>query len=95
MSVRFTAEVTVMPKAEVADPQGLAVREAAGRHLRERGSASTIAGIRIGKRIVLECDGESAAEVEKTVRHLAETILTNPNIEEFSVKLSPSGGGSR
>ena len=70
--------VDVMPKPEILDPQGKAVTGALGR-LGFSGLA-----VRQGKRFELqvpEVTPEVLAEVEK----MAETLLSNPVIENFAV----------
>ena len=69
--------VDVMPKPEILDPQGKAVAAALPR-LGFRG----FTGVRQGKRFELEVDGEVTDEVLATVREAAETLLSNPVIED-------------
>ena len=69
--------VDVMPKPEILDPQGKAVAGALAR-LGYHG----FAGVRQGKRFELEVDGEVTEEVLAQVRSAAETLLSNPVIED-------------
>ena len=69
--------VDVMPKPEILDPQGKAVANALPR-LGFHGFTS----VRQGKRFELEVDGEVTDEVLETVRRAAETLLSNPVIED-------------
>jgi phosphoribosylformylglycinamidine synthase len=73
--------VDVMLKREILDPQGQAVERA----LPSLGFDG-VSDVRIGKHVELtvrDGDGEQAA------RWMAEALLANPVIEEFSVRLLP------
>ncbi len=73
--------VDVMLKREILDPQGQAVERA----LPALGFEG-VSDVRIGKHVELtvrDGDGEQAA------RQVAEALLANPVIEEFSVRLLP------
>lgn len=69
--------VDVMPKPEILDPQGKAVANALPR-LGFHGFTS----VRQGKRFELEVEGDVTPEVLETVRRAAETLLSNPVIED-------------
>ena len=69
--------VDVMPKPEILDPQGKAVANALPR-LGFDGFVS----VRQGKRFELEVEGEVTEEVLDAVRRAAETLLSNPVIED-------------
>jgi phosphoribosylformylglycinamidine synthase len=75
--------VDVMPKPEILDPQGKAVLGA----LPRLGFAGVV-DVRQGKRFELEVDGEPTDEVMAEVHKMAETLLSNPVIEDFSVSVS-------
>ncbi|MGH8869504.1 MAG: phosphoribosylformylglycinamidine synthase subunit PurS [Actinomycetes bacterium] len=79
--------VDVMLKPEILDPQGQAVLGALGRLGFER-----VAAVRQGKHFDLEVDGDAEVALEQA-RHLAETLLANPVIEEFTVSLADNGKG--
>jgi phosphoribosylformylglycinamidine synthase subunit PurS len=73
--------VDVMLKREILDPQGQAVERA----LPALGFVG-VSDVRVGKHVeltVADGDGEQAA------RRMAEALLANPVIEEFSVRLLP------
>jgi len=72
--------VDVMPKPEILDPQGKAVLGALPRL-----GFSGVTDVRQGKRFELEVDGEVTDEVLAEVRKMAETLLSNPVIEDFEV----------
>ncbi|BBZ09039.1 phosphoribosylformylglycinamidine synthase subunit PurS [Mycolicibacterium doricum] len=69
--------VHVMPKAEILDPQGQAIVGA----LRRLGVTGVL-DVRQGKRFELEIDGDVTDE---TVAEMAESLLANTVIEDWSV----------
>lgn len=73
--------VDVMPKPEILDPQGKAVLGA----LPRLGFAG-VADVRQGKRFELEIEGDLTAERLAEVHQMAETLLSNPVIEDFTVR---------
>ena len=76
--------VDVMPKPEILDPQGQAVAAA----LPKLGFEG-ITAVRQGKRFELEVDGEVTEERLAQIRNAAETLLSNPVIEDFTVRVQP------
>ena len=72
--------VDVMPKPEILDPQGKAVLGALPR-LGFKG----VTDVRQGKRFELEIDGEVTDELLTEVDKMAETLLSNPVIEDYEV----------
>jgi phosphoribosylformylglycinamidine synthase subunit PurS len=72
--------VNVMPKPEILDPQGKAVHKA----LPRLGYVG-IVDVRQGKRFELEVEGELTEERLAEVRDLAEKLLSNPVIEDYTV----------
>lgn len=73
--------VDVMLKPEILDPQGQAVANA----LPQLG-VTDVTSVRIGRRIELEF--ANTPELE-TVRQLADRLLANPVIEDYSVSVVP------
>jgi phosphoribosylformylglycinamidine synthase len=78
--------VHVMPKAEILDPQGQAIVGALGRL-----GISGISDVRQGKRFELEVDDSVADE---TIAEIAESLLANTVIEDWSVSRETAGEGS-
>jgi phosphoribosylformylglycinamidine synthase PurS subunit len=76
--------VDVMPKQEILDPQGQAVLGALGR----LGFAG-IASVRQGKRFEIELDAEPTTEIIAEIERAAGTLLANPMIEDFAVRVEP------
>lgn len=74
--------VDVMPKPEILDPQGKAVQGALPRL-----GFTGISDVRQGKRFELEVEGDVTDEVLADVHRAAETLLSNPVIENFTVRV--------
>jgi phosphoribosylformylglycinamidine synthase PurS subunit len=74
--------VTVMPKSEILDPQGQAIVGALGR----LGHAG-VSEVRQGKRFELEVDGTVS---DDELAEIAESLLANTVIEDWSVTRDPS-----
>ncbi|MBC7593456.1 MAG: phosphoribosylformylglycinamidine synthase subunit PurS [Kineosporiaceae bacterium] len=73
--------VDVMPKAEILDPQGKAVHGALPRM-----GFNAVTDVRQGKRFELEVEAvtdEVLAEIDK----IAGTLLSNPVIEDYAVRV--------
>jgi phosphoribosylformylglycinamidine synthase subunit PurS len=79
----FVAEVRVMLKPSVNDPQGLSIRNA----LRTLGF-DTVSDVRAGKLIVVSVEGPDSDAATELVRAMADKLLANPVIESFEVNLS-------
>ena len=77
--------VDVMLKPEILDPQGKAVHGALPRL-----GFDGVIDVRQGKRFELEFDGEVTEERLAEVRRAAETLLSNPVIEDYTVKVEQS-----
>ncbi|MGH3413703.1 MAG: phosphoribosylformylglycinamidine synthase subunit PurS [Marmoricola sp.] len=75
--------VHVMPKPEILDPQGKAVHGAL-----QRLGFDGVTSVRQGKRFELEIEGEATEERLDEVRRMAETLLSNPVIEDFTVEVT-------
>ena len=76
--------VDVMLKPEILDPQGQAVANALPRL-----GVSDISSVRIGRRIEIEFDGEPDLD---TARVIADKLLANPVIEDFSIRVDEPAG---
>ena len=72
--------VSVMPKPEILDPQGKAVQ-----HALPKLGFDGISDVRQGKRFELEVDGELTDARLQEIHDLAEKLLSNPVIEDFTV----------
>jgi phosphoribosylformylglycinamidine synthase len=77
--------VDVMPKPEILDPQGKAVLGALPRL-----GFEGVSEVRQGKRFELEIEGEATEERLSQVHEMAATLLSNPVIEDYAVRVLPS-----
>jgi phosphoribosylformylglycinamidine synthase len=82
--------VEVMPKPEILDPQGKAVVGALPRL-----GFTQFTGVRQGKRFELEVEGDVTPEVLDAARKAAETLLSNPVIEDVVAVVDASEVPSR
>src|SRR5665213_218360 len=84
---KFRAEIDVMPKKEILDPQGKAVTGS----MKNLG-LSEIQNIRIGKHISLEIDAETVEIANAKVEQACRNLLANLIMESYSCLLytSPS-----
>jgi len=81
-----TVVVDVMLKPEILDPQGQAILAS----LPQLGVPGVLA-VRQGKHFELEID-EAPGDALELVRALAGTLLANPVIEDFTVRLAGTVG---
>jgi phosphoribosylformylglycinamidine synthase PurS subunit len=72
--------VDVMLKPEILDPQGKAVHGAL-----QRLGLPGIADVRQGKRFEIEVDGELTDDRMSQIHSMAESLLSNPVIENYRV----------
>ncbi|KAB8188665.1 phosphoribosylformylglycinamidine synthase subunit PurS [Nonomuraea phyllanthi] len=74
--------VDVMLKPEILDPQGQAIARALPRL-----GFSGVSAVRQGKRFEVELDGPADEAALGEVRKMAETLLANTVIEDYSVRV--------
>lgn len=74
--------VDVMLKPEILDPQGQAVSAALPRL-----GFTFATSVRQGKRFEIEIQGEATPAILAEVSKAAETLLANPVIESFNVRV--------
>ncbi|HUW87248.1 MAG TPA: phosphoribosylformylglycinamidine synthase subunit PurS [Candidatus Paceibacterota bacterium] len=74
--------VDVMLKPEILDPQGQAVSAALPRL-----GFTFATSVRQGKRFEIEVEGEPSAAQLAEISRVAETLLANPVIENFTVRV--------
>jgi phosphoribosylformylglycinamidine synthase len=74
--------VDVMLKPEILDPQGQAVQRALPRL-----GFDGVVDVRQGKRFEVELDGPADEAALARVRSMAEKLLANTVIEEYSVRV--------
>ena len=78
--------VDVMLKPEILDPQGQAVAGSLPRF-----GVTGVTSVRIGKRIEIEFAGEPDLD---QARLIADKLLANPVIEDFTVRIEDSTGAT-
>ncbi len=79
---KFQAEIDVMPKKEILDPQGKAVTGS----MKNLG-LSEIQNIRIGKHVTLEIDADDEQTASAKVDEACKNLLANLIMESYSFKL--------
>jgi len=79
---KFQAEIDVMPKKEILDPQGKAVTGS----MKNLGLAE-IQNVRIGKHITLEIDADSAETAHTKVDTACKNLLANLIMESYSFSI--------
>lgn len=80
--------VDVMLKPEILDPQGRAVQGALGRL-----GLDGVADVRQGKQFVIEIDGDLAGDRLALMHKLAEELLSNPVIENYTMTVEDAPAG--
>ncbi|MFY8171819.1 MAG: phosphoribosylformylglycinamidine synthase subunit PurS [Sphingobacteriaceae bacterium] len=76
--MKFQAEINVMPKKEILDPQGKAVSSS----MKNLG-LTTIQNVRIGKHISLEITADSEAQAKELVDQACKNLLANLIMESY------------
>jgi len=79
---KFQAEIDVMPKKEILDPQGKAVTGS----MKNLG-LSEIQNVRIGKHISLEIEAATEEAATEKVEQACKNLLANLIMESYSFKL--------
>jgi phosphoribosylformylglycinamidine synthase subunit PurS len=79
-AVTFAVDVKVMPKKELADPQGQTIERA----LPDLGF-SGVSNVRVGKSISLQIDAASDADALALAGRMCEQLLANAVIETYEV----------
>ena len=76
--------VDVAIKPEILDPQGRAIVGAL-----DRVGLSGVTDVRQGKQFVLNIDGDVDDAKLAQIHEIASTLLSNPVIEDFTVRVRP------
>ncbi len=79
---KFQAEIDVMPKKEILDPQGKAVTGS----MKNLG-LSEIQNVRIGKHISLQIEADDEQTAHAKVDQACKSLLANLIMESYSFKL--------
>lgn len=83
VSMKYIAEIDVMPHDALLDPQGKAVTG----NMKNLG-LSEIDNVRIGKHIRLEIEADSEEIANSKVDKACKDLLSNPIMESYSFTLS-------
>ncbi|MCJ8209951.1 phosphoribosylformylglycinamidine synthase subunit PurS [Mucilaginibacter sp. RS28] len=79
---KFQAEIDVMPKKEILDPQGKAVSGS----MKNLG-LSEIENVRIGKHITLEIEAENEQVAHEKVDQACKSLLANLIMESYNFEI--------
>ncbi len=74
--------VDVHLKPEILDPQGRAVQGALGRL-----GIDGVSSVRQGKQFVIDVDGDVDEQTDRQLHELADKLLSNPVIEDYSMRV--------
>ena len=80
--MKFIANINIMPREELLDPQG----KATAHGLKNLGF-DKVSNVRIGKRIQLEIDATNEGDAQKKLNEACEKLLANLIMEKFEVEL--------
>jgi phosphoribosylformylglycinamidine synthase len=81
--MRFIAEIDVMPKKEILDPQGKAVTGS----MKNIGLPG-ITNVRVGKHITLELVADSREQAEEQVDAACKKLLANLIMESYEFEIA-------
>jgi phosphoribosylformylglycinamidine synthase PurS subunit len=81
--MKFIAQIDVMPKKEILDPQGKAVTGS----MKNIG-LSEITNVRVGKHISLEVEAASEVEASEKVDRACKQLLANLIMESYEFKIA-------
>ena len=78
----MTAIVNIFLKQGVLDPQGKAIH-----HALDAMNFEGVEDVRMGKQIILKLTSTNKEEAQKEVEKMAEEILANTVIEDYTIEL--------
>lgn len=81
--MKFQADLEVMLKNGILDPQGKTVEE----NLPSLGFKG-VSSVRVGKHISLSIEADSQEAAARQVEEMARRLLSNPVIEDFTYRLA-------
>jgi len=76
------AEITIILKRTVADPQGLTIM-----HALESLGYKDLADVRIGKLVTIKLNFKDKKRAEREIDQMCKKLLTNPIIEYYHFKI--------
>ncbi len=84
--MNFVAHINIMPKKEILDPQGKAVKLGLGNL-----GMDTVEDVRIGKHVMLRLQADSQAQAEEKVDAACTKLLANLIMESYDYTLESEG----
>jgi len=81
--VKFKAEIEILPKKGLLDPQGKAVLQSIPRI-----GADNVTDVSVGRFITLEIDAENASKAEETAELASKKLLANLIMESYNIRIS-------
>jgi phosphoribosylformylglycinamidine synthase PurS subunit len=81
--VKFLAEIEILPKKGLLDPQGKAVTQSMPRI-----GIDSISEVRVGRFITLDIEASDAQIAEETAHTAAKKLLANLIMEDYRVRIS-------
>ena len=83
--MKFTAEIDIMPRPELLDPQGKAVMLGL-EHL----GLEQVADVRIGKHIRLNLEAETEQQAQEKIEQACKKLLANLIMESYAYEINPA-----
>ena len=81
--MKFKAEIEILPKKGLLDPQGKAVLQSMPRI-----GADNVTDVSVGRFITLEIDAENASKAEETAELASKKLLANLIMESYNIRIS-------
>ena len=81
----YAVHINIMPLKELLDPQGKAVLSGLS-NLGLKG----VEDVRIGKRITLQVEADTAEEAKKVAEEASQKLLANQVMEYFEITVAPT-----
>jgi len=83
------AKVTIYPRREILDPQGLAIRDALARL-----GFKEVEAVRAGKSFDIDLAVDDAEKGRKRLEAMCDKLLANPVVEDYSIELLDEEDGA-
>ena len=85
----YTANVRVMLRKSVLDPQGVTVKGSL-----KSLDFNTVTDVRVGKYFQITLDAVSLEDARRLTEDMCKKLLTNPVIEEYSFEVTAGGASA-
>ncbi len=80
--IMLKAEINIILKRTVADPQGLTVK-----HALESLGYKNLADVRMGKLVIIKLNLKDKKRAEREIKQMCNKLLANPIIEDYHFKI--------